>query len=62
MKYYLTIEKEDETLLEVVAPTFEILSEKVGAWERANKCEHICSGNCRKEGCNCACGEFHDHD
>ena len=35
MKWYLTIENEqDETLLEVVAPTLEILAEKIGAWER----------------------------
>lgn len=36
MKFYLTIEKDDEVLAEITAPTFEILSEKVGAWERAN--------------------------
>ena len=23
------------------------------------ECDHSCSSNCRKEGCNCACGEFH---
>lgn len=23
-------------------------------------CEHQCSGNCRREGCNCLCGEYHD--
>lgn len=23
-------------------------------------CEHVCSGNCRRNGCNCLCGEFHD--
>lgn len=22
-------------------------------------CEHQCSGRCRREGCNCACGEWH---
>jgi hypothetical protein len=22
-------------------------------------CEHVCSSDCRREGCNCACGEFH---
>lgn len=22
-------------------------------------CNHICSGNCRRVGCNCECGEFH---
>lgn len=25
-----------------------------------NKCEHICSGNCRRVGCNCECGEWHE--
>lgn len=24
-----------------------------------SKCDHICSGNCRRVGCNCKCGEFH---
>lgn len=23
------------------------------------KCDHVCSGNCRREGCNCDCGEWH---
>ncbi len=23
-------------------------------------CEHMCSSNCRREGCNCECGEWHD--
>jgi hypothetical protein len=22
-------------------------------------CEHVCSGDCRRQGCNCDCGEFH---
>lgn len=22
-------------------------------------CTHQCSGNCRREGCNCLCGEYH---
>jgi hypothetical protein len=22
-------------------------------------CKHVCSGNCRRVGCNCGCGEFH---
>ena len=22
-------------------------------------CEHVCSGDCRREGCGCQCGEFH---
>lgn len=24
-------------------------------------CDHMCSGNCRREGCNCECGEFHGY-
>ena len=24
------------------------------------KCDHQCSGNCRRVGCHCACGEYHD--
>jgi hypothetical protein len=23
-------------------------------------CDHRCSGNCRRVGCNCSCGEFHE--
>lgn len=23
------------------------------------KCDHQCSGNCRRVGCNCQCGEYH---
>ena len=25
-------------------------------------CEHYCSGNCRRVGCNCECGEWHNHN
>jgi len=28
-------------------------------YKYAPNCEHVCSGNCRREGCNCECGEFH---
>lgn len=24
------------------------------------ECFHVCSGNCRREGCNCNCGEYHE--
>ena len=27
--------------------------------ETIRNCEHICSGNCRRVGCNCDCGEWH---
>ena len=23
-------------------------------------CDHVCSGNCRRVGCSCLCGEWHD--
>ncbi len=23
-------------------------------------CNHVCSGNCRRVGCSCLCGEWHD--
>lgn len=23
-------------------------------------CDHMCTSDCRREGCNCLCGEFHD--
>ena len=23
-------------------------------------CTHECTSNCRREGCNCLCGEYHD--
>ena len=25
-------------------------------------CDHQCSGNCRRNGCNCNCGEYHLND
>lgn len=24
-------------------------------------CSHQCSGNCRRVGCNCECGEYHGY-
>lgn len=25
-------------------------------------CDHQCTSNCRREGCNCSCGEYHNED
>ena len=25
-------------------------------------CSHECTSNCRREGCNCECGEYHEID
>ena len=37
MKYFLSIENDmDEVIYETVAPTLEILEERIGQWERSN--------------------------
>lgn len=23
-------------------------------------CDHVCTSDCRRDGCGCACGEWHD--
>ena len=28
-------------------------------WKAIEQCDHNCTSNCRREGCNCACGEYH---
>jgi len=28
--------------------------------EEIRSCDHMCTSNCRHEGCNCSCGEFHE--
>lgn len=25
------------------------------------ECHHICTSNCRRQGCNCKCGEWHEY-
>ena len=25
-----------------------------------DECDHVCTSDCRREGCNCKCGEFHE--
>lgn len=30
--------------------------------EAMGMCDHVCTSNCRREGCNCECGEFHGED
>ena len=27
--------------------------------KKEENCLHICSGECRRSGCNCLCGEYH---
>lgn len=26
------------------------------------ECHHVCTGNCRRIGCNCECGEWHHNE
>lgn len=35
------------------------LYDMLTSFAEALNCKHICSSNCRKNGCNCSCGEFH---
>lgn len=38
----------------------KVAIEEVNFVEEKGECEHICSGNCRRVGCNCDCGgEWH---
>lgn len=29
------------------------------SFDEVQNCDHDCTSNCRREGCNCACGEWH---
>lgn len=31
-----------------------------GFFMERQPCDHECSSNCRREGCNCRCGEYHE--
>ena len=35
------------------------LGEMLNAMIESLECDHQCTSNCRKVGCNCVCGEFH---
>lgn len=66
MRINITIEREaDDEVVEMIAPSVEIAVEKLYQWERHTRkqthqyCEHICSSDCRRDGCDCACGEYH---
>ncbi len=30
--------------------------------EEVGECDHECTGDCRRHGCNCSCGEYHEED
>jgi len=35
------------------------LKEMLESFMEALNCKHECDANCEKDGCNCACGEYH---
>ena len=49
-KHYQPLEEKDR-------PTEEELQAKVD--QMIADCGHDCTSNCRRNGCNCECGEFH---
>lgn len=55
----LTSELELIRKAEYYAPTDFALSIAILA---KGDCDHICTSDCRREGCNCDCGEYHKHD
>ena len=52
-----------ESCGDIVPPQFEskdkelLLCDK--CYEVIENCNHQCTSDCRKEGCNCECGEYH---
>lgn len=39
---------------------YEITKLALAAGESEPSCFHQCTSNCRREGCNCECGEWHE--
>ncbi len=37
----------------------DIKRKEKGEPKAPEPCDHICTSNCRREGCNCECGEWH---
>lgn len=35
------------------------LKDLLEGFTKSLECDHQCSSNCRREGCNCNCGEWH---
>ena len=42
-----------------MAMSEDSLTDMLEGFAEALQCDHQCSPNCRREGCNCACGEYH---
>lgn len=60
MKRYKTgeaIKVEIAGLLGFIPAGTEIVLEEV-----KEECNHLCTGNCRRVGCRCKCGEWHEEE
>ena len=42
-----------------IAMSEENLMDMLSQFAESLNCDHQCSSNCRREGCNCDCGEYH---
>ena len=42
-----------------VGEVLQISKEELNGDEEVIPCDHQCTSNCRRVGCNCECGEFH---
>lgn len=42
-----------------MAMSEDTLMDMLEGYAEALQCDHTCSSNCRRNGCNCACGEYH---
>ncbi len=42
-----------------VAMSKEDLKDMLRGFVETLECEHQCTSNCRRVGCNCNCGEYH---
>lgn len=42
-----------------MAMSEESLKEMLEGFVETLECDHACTSDCKREGCNCSCGEFH---
>lgn len=42
-----------------MAMSEDSLHDMLEGFSEALLCAHVCTSDCRNEGCNCACGEYH---
>lgn len=45
----------------MVKPRYQLSTIRIRKYYMIHpNCVHACTSNCRREGCNCECGEYHD--